>query len=115
MSHSKLDILTRKRVVYQNMAISMRIFVQDNLTNSEENKRNFLNTYDLCYLWGSDEVLKIIGEFLDLNMNMDSTPDIDKQSRMKELYSKCLIEMRKDSGHDNTKLTKDSYKFVRFE
>lgn len=36
------------------------------------------------------------------------------KDEMKELYSKYLIEMRKDSGYNNTKLNIDSYKFVRF-
>lgn len=114
MNHSKQDILTRKRKIYQQMAVSMRIFLKDNSTTSDKNKKDFLNTYDLCYLWGSDEVIKIIGNFLDLNIEQVSNPDIDNQQRMKELYSKCLIEMRRDSGHQNTELNINSYKIVSF-
>ncbi|PXV59972.1 hypothetical protein C8C78_1662 [Halanaerobium congolense] len=114
LSHSRKDFLTRKREVYQQMAVSMRIFIEGSSPSSEEDKNNFLNTYDLCYLWGSDEVLNIIGDFLELNIKQARNPTADNQNKMKKLYSKCLIEMRKDSGHVNTKLNSDSYKFVKF-
>lgn len=114
LGYSKKDVLTRKREVYKKMAVGMRIFIEGNSSSSEEDKNNFLNTYDLCYLWGGDEVLNIIGEFLELNIDQNKNPSVDNQEEMKNLYSKCLIEMRKDSGHNNTELTFDSYKFIKF-
>lgn len=114
LSHSRKDFLTRKREVYQQMAVNMRIFIESSSPSTEEDENDFLNTYDLCYLWGSDEVLNIIGDFLELNIKQTRNPTNDNQNKMKKLYSKCLIEMRKDSGHDNTELNIDSYKFVKF-
>ncbi|SNY41391.1 hypothetical protein SAMN06265827_12841 [Orenia metallireducens] len=114
INKEKIDIIIRRRKIYQEVATNMRVFLSGDPRSTEEEKKNFLQAYDSCYLWGSDEVLKVIGEFLDLNIKNTDSPNINNQSKLQELYCKCLIEMRRDSGFQDTSLEIDSYKIVNF-
>lgn len=114
---SKLDLLLRKRSVYESLIKSMRIFLSDSSEDKEEKeqqKREFLNNYDLSYLWASDEAINDLGELLGMIIENTNNPNPENQSKLKELYGKCLLEMRKDSGFSETHLKSSSYKFVSF-
>lgn len=111
---SEMDLLLRKREVYQKLADSMRVFLSTTEQSNDKEKKNFLQAYALSYLWASDELINILGSFLDIMIDNTAHPDPNNQYEMKGLYVKCLLEMRRDSGFSDTNLKIDSYKFVSF-
>jgi hypothetical protein len=47
---SEIDVLIRRREVYQRMATSMRVLLSSTTPASEDEKKEFLKAYDVCYL-----------------------------------------------------------------
>lgn len=110
-SQNQVDFVLRKREVYERLAKSLRIFLLGG-NNTDEDKKDFLAAYDLAYLWASDPLVVALGELLDILLIHSQFPDTKNQVKMKRLYEKALLEMRKDSGFPETSLPADSYKFI---
>jgi hypothetical protein len=110
-SHAHQDALARRRDVYASLAKAMRVFLAGERRSSEQEKKSFLEGYDLGYLWASDEVVRALQEFLGLIQQNTATPGSIPQPRLKEAYAACLCAMRRDSGFQGTPA---SYQVVNF-
>lgn len=118
IDYIKLEQIARndkKRIVYSSLIKSMAVFVEDKVPPSEVQiyKQDFLQSYDECWLWASDEVLKAIGEYMDLKQGIINENN-DIEGLEKELYLNCVFTMRKDVGFLDTQLEKNDYKFIKF-
>ena len=110
LSHSISDLLIRKREVYQDLAKSMRIFLKGNRPTQDQ-LNDFKRAYDISFLWASDELLSSLGSLIDALMLETRSPRNENQLAIKQLYEKCLMNMRKDSGFPDTKVMADTYRF----
>jgi len=102
--------LNKKREIYVNLVDSMAIFIGFRVEESEriEYQKKFLKAYDTVWLWGSDEVLKALSNYMELKTN-NVSGDLEK-----EAFAQCIIAMRKDIGFSETTITETNYKFVIF-
>ena len=107
----EFDLLIRKRTVYASLIKSMRVFLSSIDPATLEEKNEFLRAYDECCLWAPDEVLESIGVFLDLSIEHSKNKTPIDQGLYKKSYIKCIEEIRKDSGFQDTQL---NYRFVSF-
>jgi len=107
----ELDLLLRKRKVYASLIKSMRVFISSNRSATTDEKNEFLSSYDECCLWAPDEVLDSIGEFLDISIEDARTNEQIDQTYYKKTYTRCIEEIRKDSGFKDTSF---KYRFVSF-
>ena len=107
--------LNQKRNVYATLISSMAIFLNNRVDQNSEAqyKQTFLHAYDAAWLWANDEVLTALSAFLQYNMNknLGNEWNVDIE---KELFAKCILEMRKDIGFKKTKLKSGEYKFINF-
>ncbi|EST12196.1 hypothetical protein [Sporolactobacillus laevolacticus] len=118
------DKLVQKRDVYIELVNSMRIFIKDdgfNAHESRDNQRKFLKAYDQSWLWSSDRVQHSLSEYMQFkityNEQIEKLSDEEKnQKKLEEqkLFAKCVLEMRKDIGFQDTDLTVEDYKFIKF-
>jgi len=108
-SDIRIDHLNRKKKVYDDLAQSLRVFLND---GSDEYKRSFLACNTSVWLWGSDKVLIQLSEFLAYIQ--DREKDSLDQSKIKSLFRKIIIEMRKDVGFANTKIIEEQIQLVNF-
>jgi hypothetical protein len=109
----EMDVLLRRRQVYERIAVAMRVFLAGGKPATEADKREFLAAYDTSMLWAPDSVVNAIGRFLDANMASGRNPqNMDLQNAQKRAYTECLIEMRKDSGFPSTSV--ETYRVVSF-
>lgn len=105
------DVLMRRREVYGRMAAAMRVFLGD---AGHDEKGEFLKSYDLSFLWASDEVVQQLGEFLDLNVAHLKSANPDDRVRLATLYADCLTAMRRDAGFPMTAVERADYRIVTF-
>ena len=107
----ELDLLIRKRSVYNSLVKSMRVFLSSNRPATVEEKNAFLSSYDECCLWAPDFVLESIGVFLDISIEHGKTGTPIDQEAYSRAYTNCIEEIRKDSGFKDTSL---NYRFISF-
>ena len=88
------ELLIRRRDVYSNLAVAMRIFINIETEADAQQQSEFLKAYDLAALWASEDVINQMAKFLDSVIN---------KSQSKEDFVKCISEMRKDCGFPSTK------------
>lgn len=67
-------------------------------------KRTFLTEYDQSWLYASDEVIRLLSQFIE-----SLTPDQFNTKTAMALVGKTVIQMRKDLGYKNTKLTEGNW------
>ena len=103
---------TKKREVYQEMVTAMGVFLSGRATNPEQ-KETFLSAYSTMWLWAPDNILKAINELLDSNTLSLNPLGLD-QEKIKQAYANCVLTMRKDAAHPDTKLNYDDHRFVSF-
>ncbi|MGB3725406.1 MAG: hypothetical protein WA981_06535 [Glaciecola sp.] len=87
------ELLVRRRDVYSNLAVTMRIFINDGKEPTSVQRSDFLNAYDLAALWANEDVITQMALFLD--SVIDGNPS-------KEDFVGCITEMRKDCGFPDT-------------
>ena len=119
MSSKRLDALNRRRDVYARLATTMRILLRADMSNEQQgtDKRAFLAAYDEGYLWAAEPVATSVRELI---LTMEKKASADKALKLmpanapeyvraqaevksldaaaRELYQRCLLEMRKDCG-----------------
>lgn len=105
--------LNQKRNVYINLINYMAIFIGNRIPPElqPQYKLNFLQAYDMAWLWASDDVMTALSDFLQHNIDKTSNPNWNEEKE-KELFKNCILAMRKDIGFSSTQLTLDNYKFV---
>jgi hypothetical protein len=105
------EIMAQKRDVYAQTATSMRIFIAGSAAATPQ-QECFLADYSKLWLWGSDEVIRSLNEFIDLNrMGPDPIAD-DRQLRLRVSYRATMSRMRRDLRH--TDLNDNDFRFVNF-
>ncbi|WP_162139888.1 hypothetical protein [Limisalsivibrio acetivorans] len=110
-SIDEYDRIKKKRQVYQNLLISMGVFLSGR-SSSEDTKSEFLNNYANSWLWASDSVLTALNDFVVCSVNKyhgSATEDEQEQA-----YRSVVIEMRKDAGFQYTEINRDAFEFVSF-
>lgn len=120
--HAEMDVLIRRRKIYEQAIVSLRIFLTSApiLTEEDqkkllEDKKKFLAAFDLCYLWASDSVISSLEVLITLiQQNTESLGSI-AQKRLREAYSNSIIELRKDAGFLETKIKPETYPVVSFK
>ncbi|EHG1305008.1 hypothetical protein ABVY47_004543 [Vibrio parahaemolyticus] len=88
------ELLVRRRDVYTNLMVAMRVFVNSGTPASPQEKADFLKAYDLAALWASEDVVIQMSQFMD---------SLIKGTPSKDEFLACITEMRKDCGFPNTK------------
>lgn len=97
------ELLIRRRDVYSNLAVAMRIFIDTGTKANEKQQNEFLKAYDLAALWASENVINQMAKFLDSVINKKPS---------KEDFVACISEMRKDCGFPSTKY---QHRIVNFD
>lgn len=94
----------KKRIVYEDIVESLRIFLQGH-DSGKEQQLKFYQSYAKAWLWASDEVLKALDDLLESSITNEQKSDVSvtkkTTSSSHELYSKLILEMRKDLGFPN--------------
>jgi hypothetical protein len=114
----EMDLLTRRRDVYAELANAMRVFQRSQRQWSAEERtergNRFLKAYDEACLWASEPVIETVGVFLDLVLVDERSHGQTKgtEERKQKAYAACMEEMRKDSGFSNTGF---KYRIVGFD
>jgi hypothetical protein len=116
--------LNQKRTVYINLIESMTVFIGERVPQNERvnYQKNFLNAYDVAWLWASDDVLQAISRYMQYKVENNhfyfQNINIEEAKRLqlleKEHFSECVLAMRKDIGFEDSILTKEHYKFIIF-
>ncbi|NTW88977.1 MAG: hypothetical protein HGB26_07640 [Desulfobulbaceae bacterium] len=110
---SESALLQKRRQIYEEIVSSLRIFLSGHESGPNE-KNKFLNAYATAWLWAPDSVVTALGYFLELQIKYAKVPGSVKQDQLKDAYSTCVVEMRKDVGFPGTGITSGEYKFVYF-
>jgi hypothetical protein len=110
-SRDEYDRIKTKRQVYQNLLISMGVFLSGR-NSSEEVKSEFLDNYANSWLWASDSVLDALNMFIDCGVR--KYKGLATEEELKDAYRLVVIEMRKDAGFQNTVITSKNFEFVSF-
>lgn len=105
------ELLVRRRNVYAKLTIALRVFLRTHERQPQDNRERFLEAYDEAALWAPDEVMNVIGNFLDLNSQNTAAPGSVGQPLLQDAYERCIVAMRKDCGFPNTEL---KYRVVSF-
>lgn len=108
----KAYIIRKKKETYENIVDGLGFFVDKN-NKTEEMKEKLINNYSKGWLWADDIVLNKINEHLTLQIKETEESGSIKQEKLKESYAECIIEMRKNSGYKDTKLTHDDFIFLK--
>ena len=111
--HSEEQKTERKRAVYEEMSLALRIFVSGN-GGSEDAKNRFLTAYATTWLWASDDVLKKINKFIEIQVQYAAQPSSISQENMRLSYSSTILAMRRDVGFSETSVVTSEYQFVQF-
>lgn len=124
LSSQRQDALNRKRDVYTELATKMRVLLRASMTpqQQEADRWAFLAAYDKGYIWASEAVIGAIRDLigvLEAKAAVDGQPrppvamPPDATARMvaesqrldaeaRSLYQRCMLEMRKDSGFQDS-------------
>lgn len=110
---SQGQITERRRRVYEQMCLALRVFIAGHGSASEAKER-FHEAYAAAWLWASDDVLSALNKFLTLQELHGLSKNPVEQTRSSEAYTEILIAMRKDAGFFDTVVQTGDYKFVQF-
>lgn len=105
--------LVKKRETYEKIISGMRIFIEGH-SATEQEKSQMLEAYSVAWLWANDVVLETLNKHLDLQIQRTTNPASVNQKELKESYTECVLEMRRDSGHSDTNLKGQDFHFVKF-
>lgn len=110
-----IDLLVRKRQVYERLAGSMRVFFDRGVPASNAEREQFLQAYDAGFLWADDAVLEVVGAFLDQNVAAGGGPtDPDHSRELQTLYGETMTRMRRDAGFPVSDQARARYRVVSF-
>jgi malate synthase len=117
---NKEEALNKKREVYVNLIDSMTVFIGKRVHKDDETeyKRRFLKSYDIAWLWASDEVMLALSTYMQFKIDhgrgIVPVDGAHPGEREKELFAACVLAMRRDIGFSDTTITKENYKFINF-
>ncbi|EKO3709036.1 hypothetical protein LO977_003342, partial [Vibrio metschnikovii] len=97
------ELLIRRRDVYSNLAVAMRVFIETGTKPDAKQQSEFLKAYDLAALWASEDVINQMAKFLDSVIN---------ENPSREDFIGCISEMRRDCGFPSTEY---KHRIVNFD
>jgi hypothetical protein len=109
----KSQILLKKRETYEKITHGMQIFIEGHSAGDTERKST-LEAYSIAWLWASDKVIKKFNHHIDLQIKRTLNKELVSQEELKQSYSDCILEMRKDSGNSDTELEEQDFRFIKF-
>ncbi len=110
----KSHILIKKRETYEKICKGMRVFISGQLA-TETKKNEMLEAYSIAWLWANDTVLQKLNEQIKLQIDRGNNPiNWMNQEDLRKSYTDCILEMRKDSGYQDTIQKKEDFQFVSF-
>ena len=110
---SKSHTLIKKRETYEKITRGMQVFIQGRpVTDSE--KKEMLEAYSIAWLWANDTVLKKLNYHLKLQLMKSNDAKSVDQKELKKSYRECILEMRKDSGYQDTDQKEEDFLFIHF-
>ncbi|SEA53390.1 hypothetical protein SAMN05421743_105203 [Thalassobacillus cyri] len=100
----------KKRELYSKLASSLNGFMEARYSVDQKKalQNDFYDAYDQVWIWGNDELIKTLGEFLQASL------DGKTDSTLKDLHVKIILEMRKDLGMSVERISAVDYKFIKF-
>ena len=104
LGNASRDALTRKRDVYDRVGSSMRVFLSGSAPKTEQDKQTFMSTFDVAFLWASEEVGERLVAFVQLSTQHTADPKSVTNDQFKDAYRECLMAMRRDCGFADSKL-----------
>ena len=107
------QITERRRRVYEDMCIALRVFISGH-GGTPEMKERFHTAYAAAWLWASDSVLVALNHFIALQVQRVADPASVNQPNLKIAYTAIVLEMRKDVGFGDTVASGSDYQFVQF-
>jgi hypothetical protein len=110
------EALIRRRDVYERLSGSLRIFIQGQFPEPAEvqlRQQAFLDSYVASWLWAPDDLIRALNRFILLNMRVPAE-DNPRQRELKGAFHDVVIQMRRNAGFPNTRLTVDDFVFVNF-
>ncbi|MDY0390968.1 MAG: hypothetical protein RBQ88_08615 [Desulfobulbus oligotrophicus] len=107
------QITERRRRVYEEMCIALRVFISGH-DGTPEMKERFHAAYAAAWLWASDSVLAALNHFIALQVQRVADPPSVDQPTLKSAYTSIVVEMRKDVGFSSTAVSGSDYQFVQF-
>lgn len=111
LSHQS-HLIVKKREVYDSMVKSLSVFFKDR--DSEEKKSKFLDDYASFWLWASDDAIHLFNTYVDINISFtDKGQDLIGEKTI-EAFNNLVFELRKDAGHQDTKVTGDDFRKLKF-
>ena len=110
---SEGQVTERRRRVYEEMCLSLRVFSAGADHAKEANER-FLAAYAAAWLWASDPVLEALNSFVELQVQHAAHPGSVQQPSLKTAYASIILTMRKDAGFADTLASAGRYQFVQF-
>lgn len=110
---SEGQVVERRRRVYEEVCGSLRVFIAGHIS-SQEAKERFHSAYAAAWIWASDPVLISLNRFLELQVQIATSPGSVEQSVLKCAYTEVLVAMRRDVGFSSSSISSNDYKFVQF-
>lgn len=110
---SEGQVVERRRRVYEEMCLALRVFIAGHDSSSEAKDR-FHAAYAAAWLWGSDDVITSLNHLIELQVQHAQRGSID-QLRLKGAYTSVVVAMREDVGFAGTSMGQTDYQFVQFE
>ncbi|WP_079475601.1 hypothetical protein [Marinococcus halophilus] len=115
------ELIKNKRDVYIKIMKYMVVMVGNRVSeeNRVEYQNNFLESYDEVWLWGDEEVIKDLSNFLRINIELNNGA-INQKNRqrlsdeLKDAYAQTVLSMRGSLGLSISNLDYEDYKFVYF-
>ncbi len=107
-------LLLLRRRLYKEICTNLRVFLIGADSGKDE-KDAFLKSFSESWLWASDPVVAALRDFSDIQIKHVETPGSVNQAQMKEAFSKCILEMRKDAGFSQTTMAKEDFRFLVFK
>tara|TARA_R110000787_G_scaffold20281_37_gene60519 strand:+ start:17685 stop:18194 length:510 start_codon:yes stop_codon:yes gene_type:complete len=106
-------LLEKRRAVYENIAISMRVFIAGHPADDAQ-KDSFLSAYASAWLWAPDQLLTALNIFLELQKAIKNKTTSEAQRQLKGAFGEVILEMRKDVVSQQTNQRHENYTFVQF-
>ena len=103
------ELMVQKRAIYGETAQALLVFLSAG-SQAETDLKRFIDCYAKLWLWASDDVLRSVNAFVDLNQRVAQGAAVG-QADLQLAYSKCMLALRGDLRH--TKLTGADYRFLR--
>jgi len=111
---SEGQVTERRRRIYEEMCSALRVFIAGHGCTTEVKER-FHAAYAAAWLWASDDVLRALNHFVELQVQLGVNQGSVEEIEQKNAYAAVILAMRQDAGFSGTGIKASNYQFVRFD